>query len=86
VTIKGFFRASGGTGNDIQVVIACPAEFQSFINGKQAQVYYVTGKATGEAINVENLPPGDYVLAFNNKFSALSRKQVTAVVTLTYIP
>jgi serine/threonine protein kinase len=86
VKVKGFFRASGGTGNDIQVVIASPMEFQDFINGKQAQVFYATGKVTGGVINVENLQPGDYILAFNNKFSALSRKQVTAVVTLSYVP
>ena len=86
VKVKGFFRASGGTGNDIQVVIASPMDFQNWINGIQAQVAYATGKTTGGAINIENLPPGDYVLAFSNKFSALSRKQVTAVVTLSYIP
>jgi hypothetical protein len=86
VKVKGFFRASGGTGNDIQVVIASPVEFQNWIDGRQAQVFYATGKVTGGAINVENLPPGDYTLAFNNKFSALSRKQVTAVLTLSYVP
>ncbi|MFZ0961720.1 MAG: hypothetical protein WAO35_12505 [Terriglobia bacterium] len=84
--VKGIFRASGGSGNDIQVVIASPMEFQNWINGHQAQVFYSSGKVTTGTINVENIPPGDYILAFNNKFAALSRKQVTAVVTLSYVP
>jgi hypothetical protein len=86
VKVYGFFRASGGRGNDIEVVIASPIEFQNWINGHQAQVFFAPGKATDGRINVENLPPGDYILAFSNKFSALSRKQVTAVVTLSYVP
>jgi hypothetical protein len=86
VKVNGFFRASGGGGNDIEVVIASPIEFQNWINGHQAQVFFASGKVTDRAINVENLPPGDYILAFSNKFSTLSRKQVTALVTLSYVP
>ncbi len=86
VKVKGVFRAFGGSGNDIQVVIASPMEFQNWINGHQAQVFYATGKVTTGTIDVENIPPGDYILAFNNKFAALSRKQVNAVVTLSYVP
>jgi hypothetical protein len=31
-----------------------------------------------EQIDGEDIPPGDYIKAFRNEFSSLSRKQVTA--------
>ncbi len=84
--VKGSFHAFGGTGNDIQAVIASPFEFENWINGHQAQVLYGTVKATNGTIGVEGIPAGNYILAFSNKFSALSRKQVTADIVLGYWP
>jgi hypothetical protein len=86
VRVRGTFAAFGGSGNDVQVLVASPLEFQNWINGHQAQAFYSTGKVTNGTINIDDLPPGDYVLAFSNKFSAFTRKQVTAQVTLSYIP
>jgi hypothetical protein len=86
VKVRGFFRAFGGAGNDVQVVIASASEFDNWINGHQIQAFYATRKVTTGEINIDNLPPGDYVLGFSNKFSAFTRKQVTALVTLSYIP
>lgn len=82
--VTGSFHAFGGAGNDIQVVIATPSEFENWINGHQAQVYYSTDKTTNGTID-RQLPPGDYMLAFNNRFSALSRKEVTGEITLSYV-
>jgi hypothetical protein len=84
--VKGSFHAFGGSGNDIQVVIASPFEFENWINGHQAQVLYGTDRATNGTIDVEDIPAGDYILAFSNKFSGLSRKQVTAYIVLGYTP
>ena len=82
--VSGSFHAFGGSGNDIQVVIASPPEFENWINGHQAQVYYSTDKVTNGTID-RLLPPGDYTLAFDNRFSAFSRKEVTGEITLTYL-
>jgi hypothetical protein len=66
------------------VVIASPPEFENWINGHQAQLYYSTDKVTNGTID-RLLPPGDYTLAFDNRFSAFSRKEVTGEITLTYL-
>jgi hypothetical protein len=82
--ISGQFNASGGTGNDIEAVIAKEAEFTNWVNGHQAHVFYSTqGKKTTDTFDVR-LAPGTYYLAFNNRFSALTSKDVFLEVDLNY--
>jgi predicted nucleic acid-binding Zn ribbon protein len=82
--LNGSFHAVGGTGNDIQAVIADQLEFENWKNGHQARVYYSTQPTTNGQFNVR-LPPGTYVLAFSNAFSILSDKEVTADIELHYL-
>lgn len=79
----GSFQASGGLGNDIEVLIAEQAEFQNWLNGHPARTLYSSGKVTAGKIDVP-LSSGSYVLAFNNKFSLLSAKQVTVDISIQY--
>jgi|SRR5471030_755930 hypothetical protein len=82
--VSGQFNASGGTGNDIEVVIATEAEFTNWVNGHQARVFYSTqGKKTTDTFDVR-LAPGTYYLAFNNRFSAMTAKDVFLEVDLNY--
>ena len=82
--VSGQFNASGGTGNDIEAVIATEAEFTNWVNGHQAQVFYSTqGKKTTDTFDVR-LAPGTYYLAFNNRFSAMTAKDVFLEVDLNY--
>jgi hypothetical protein len=74
--VVGQFNASGGVGNDIQVVLADSNEFQNWINGHEAKVFYSTGKETTEHFDIGPLSPGQYIFAFNNKFSLFADKQV----------
>ena len=82
--LVGSFQAGGGSGNDIQAVVADQMEFQNWINGHPARVLYSTPKMTTGRIDV-HLPPGTYILAFNNRFSLLSDKQIVANVELQYL-
>jgi hypothetical protein len=77
--VVGKFNASGGTGNDIQAVIADEQQFTNWINGHQARSYYSTQKITTDRFDV-TLGPGTYIIAFSNKFSAFTEKQVFAEV------
>lgn len=84
VRVVGSFRASGGAGHDIQVVIAEEGEFENWINGHQARAVYSTGKTTTGKIDVGITEPGTYILAFSNTFSLLTGKDVFAEVELRY--
>jgi predicted nucleic acid-binding Zn ribbon protein len=74
--VVGQFSASGGLGNDIQVVLADPNQFQDWINGHPATVFYSTNKETTEHFDIGPLGQGQYIFAFSNKFSIFAQKQV----------
>ena len=82
--VAGSFRASGGAGNDIQVVLADEDSFENWINGHPSQVLYGTDKTTNGKLYVPITQTGTYYLSFNNRFSTFAEKQVFADVILTY--
>ncbi len=83
-TVTGSFNASGGSGNDITAVLADETNFINWINGHQARVFWGTeGRQTTGNFGVR-LRPGTYYLAFSNKFSAFTDKQVFLEVDLNY--
>ena len=83
--VTGEFHAFGGAGNDIQVVITDPFDFENWKNGHPTNVVYASSKVTNGVISVRNLSPGNYVVAFDNRFSIVSRKEVTGNITLSYL-
>jgi hypothetical protein len=83
-TVSGSFNASGGNGNDIIGVIADESNFTNWINGHQTQVYWSTkGRETTGNLSI-TLRPGIYYLAFSNKFSTFTAKQLSLDVQMTY--
>jgi predicted nucleic acid-binding Zn ribbon protein len=80
--VAGRFQASGGGGNDIQAVVMDVDSFENWKNGHQARAFYQSEKTTVGNINVPINQPGTYYLAFNDRFSLISDKTVTANVLL----
>jgi hypothetical protein len=83
-TVIGRFQATGGSGNDIQVVVADADNFENWRNGQPARVLYSTDRTTVGTINVRVSQPGNYYLGFNNQFSLITDKTITSNVTLEY--
>jgi hypothetical protein len=77
--VVGRFRAEGGSGNDIKCLILDADSFENWRNGHRVKTYYNSEKITVANISV-SLPEGEYVLVFDNTFSGLSNKAVTANV------
>lgn len=83
-TVSGKFAASGGSGNDIAVMILSQDDFTNWQNGHASTAYYSSGKATVGTINV-TVPSGQTLyLVFDNTFSVLSAKSVNSNIVLTY--
>jgi hypothetical protein len=83
-TVTGSFNTAGGGGNDIIGAIADEANYINWINGHRAQVFWNTqGRETTGTFEVR-LAPGTYYLAFSNKFSAFTNKQVFLEAHLKY--
>lgn len=83
--VVGGFRAAGGLGNDIQVVLAEKGEFENWANGHQARLLYSSGKTTNGRMDVAITEPGRYCLGFSNAFSLLSAKTISADIELQYL-
>jgi hypothetical protein len=82
--VMGNFHASGGSGNDIEAVVAEWGECENWLNGHQAQVRYTSGKVTNGSIDVALRDAGSYCLAFSNKMALVSGKTVTGDIALRY--
>jgi hypothetical protein len=83
--VTGTFHASGGIGNDIQVVLAEKGEFENWANGHQARLLYSSGKTTNGRMDVPIAEPGTYCLGFSNAFSLLSAKTISTDIELQYL-
>ena len=81
--VVGRFRAEGGSGNDIKCLIVDADSFENWRNGHRVKTYYNSEKITVANINV-NLPQGEYVLVFDNTYSVLTNKAVTANVEMRW--
>jgi hypothetical protein len=85
VSMKGHFAATGGMGNDIEVVVVSEDEFVNWQNGHPSKAFYNSGRVTQDSINL-NLPAdaATYHVVFNNKFSLFSPKAIQANVDVNY--
>lgn len=81
--VVGRFRAEGGSGNDIKCLILDADSFENWRNGHRVRTYYNSEKITVANINV-NLPQGEYVLVFDNTYSVLTNKAITASVEMRW--
>ncbi len=83
--VTGSFNASGGTGNDIEVLLLEESNFENWKNGHSAPALYSSGHITTGKIDVPLGQTGTYYIIFSNIFSQ-SEKQVFSDISLTYLP
>jgi hypothetical protein len=85
VSMKGHFAATGGLGNDIEVVVVSEDEFVNWRNGHPSKAFYNSGRVTQDTIKL-NLPSdaATYYVVFSNKFSLFTPKAVEADVDVNF--
>ncbi len=79
--IAGKFRASGGSGNDIQVLAMDEENFENWKNGHRAKCYFDSDKATVGTINL-TLGVNKYYLVFSNTYSLISPKEIASNIMI----
>lgn len=82
-SVSGNFTASGGSGNDIRVLILDETSYINWVNGHNVSTYYDSGQITTGKITAK-LPKGNYYLVYSNTFSIASTKNVKTRVDITY--
>jgi hypothetical protein len=88
VHIDGHFDATGGSGNDVEVLLVNQEGLTNWTNHHQAIAYYSSGRLTTDSLNVQLPATTDaattYYLVFNNAFSLFSNKAVSSDIKLHY--
>ena len=84
VSVTGSFTASGGSGNDTQVLVIDDMALTNWKNGHQANVYFDSGKMTTGNINANIPSSGQYHLIFSNTFSTISSKKINTNANLNW--
>ena len=79
--VSGRFRASGGGGNDVEVLILDADGFENWLNGHSVRTYYNSGRVTVGRIKVF-LEEGEYYLVYSNACSLMTPKAVETEVYL----
>jgi hypothetical protein len=82
--VTGWFRASGGSKNDIALVIATEYEFENLIQGREARVLFATDSITTGEFHVSITQSGTYILALSNRLSLFMPRIFTANICLCY--
>lgn len=82
--LSGSFTASGGSGNDIIVLVMDQTDFVNWQNGHQASTLYNSGQLTTASISASLSESGTYYLVYSNSFSTFSSKSVNTSADLTY--
>ncbi len=84
-SVDGHFSATGGFGNDIQVLVVNEDSFVNFQNGHASDAYFNSGKVTQNTINALLPGPGTYYLVCNNRFGLLAPKGIELSAILHYV-
>jgi len=84
VHLVGQFRASGGSGNDIIVLVMSEMDYTNYSNGHKASVYYNSDQTTVGSFDVRLSDAGTYFVVYDNNFSFISAKNVATRVDLKY--
>ncbi len=84
--ITGYFKASGGSRNDIEVYIVDEDGLTNRKNGNAASTYYNAGRVTVGKIYapLPSMRSCNYYLIVDNGFSIVSSKAITLVASITY--
>jgi predicted nucleic acid-binding Zn ribbon protein len=82
--VIGRFQAAGGSGNDIQMVVASEDEFTSWRTIHSGTLLYDSGKMTATGVEVPMPGQGRYCAGFSNAFSGFSAKSVNATINLDF--
>jgi hypothetical protein len=84
--IVGHVEATGGTGNDIEVLVGTESDFTNWENGHAASPIYDSGKVTAADVRASLPESGTYVVVFSNAFSTFTPKTVTGSLRLAWMP
>lgn|SRR6266571_3553396 len=84
IVVNGTFTASGGSGNNIDVLVMDQTNFVNWKNGNTGYAIYDSGQVTTGTVSASLTAGTTYDLVYSNTFSTVSSKNVQTAVNLYY--
>ena len=84
--IAGHVVATGGSGNDIEVVVFTETQFINWKNDHKKGSLFTSGQVTACDLNVALEGSGKYYVMLSNVFSAFTPKTVEGKIDLVWTP
>jgi hypothetical protein len=86
VDLRGNFTVSGGSDNEVVMIIMDSSDFVNWQNSAPHNFLYYSGPTTTGNITADNLIPGNiYYIVYNNQLPSATAKSVQVTVVLTYL-
>lgn len=85
-TILGRITASGGTGNDIRLLVLSEPDFANWKNNHPVAPIYDSGQITSADVKARLGDAGTYYVVLSNMFSTVTPKTVEGTLALTWKP
>src|SRR6266404_1125844 len=82
--IAGNALAAGGAGNDIRVLVLTERQFQLWQQNQPIQGLFDSGQRRSVVLSVRVSDPGTYFVVFDNRFSLVSPKNVSADIRFVH--
>ena len=82
--LVGHLTASGGTGNDVEVLVMTETEFVNWKNGHETETLFNSGQTTAIDLDLPLEKTGQYYLVISNLFSGITPKTVAGTVDLKW--
>ncbi len=84
--IVGHVTASGGSGNDIEVVVFTETQFINWKNKHNQGSLFASGQVTAGDVDVPLAESGTYYVMLSNVFSSFTPKTVEGKIALVWTP
>jgi len=82
--IAGNALAAGGAGNDIRVLVLTERQFQLWQQNQPIQGLFDSGQRRSVVLSVRVSDPGTYFVVFDNRFSLVSPKNISADIRFVH--
>jgi hypothetical protein len=85
IYVTGTFSASGGTGNNVEILVMDQFDYVNWHSGSASSAIYDSGQVTTGNISAHLPSSGIYYLVYSNTFSTTTQKNVQTTVYLYYL-
>ncbi len=76
LVLRGFFKAQGGSGNDVRMLVMRSVDYLNYKNGHPYRAIYDSGKLTAAEFRIALPAKEPYIVVLDNTFSLMTPKAV----------